>query len=321
MTEHKRHKISSYPLLLVLSVSLVCLLCTVLVSQDTLQVKVDLVTVGVRVTDSRGRDVRGLKTEHFSVFDDGVPQKIEFFSDEEQPITLGILFDHSDSMKYNAKIDRAKEAALALVRSAHERSELFYITFDDVVTLEQDFTTDRKRIESAIQKTKLGGGTSLYDAVFRGVERTSRASLSRQAIVVISDGTDQNSRRRLKDVIAVLRESKIQVYTIGYFGGNEEQLFRRSGSRLELIDGTQIDNPRIVLNQLAKESGGLSFFPKSDRELARAIEEITNDLRTQYTVAFYPQSSDAERRYHELRVTVRGGRYNVRARPGYGARQ
>src|SRR5262245_15250685 len=98
-----------------------------LFAQDTLQVKVSLVTVGVRVTDSRGRDVRGLNQEAFSVFDDGVRQPIQFFSEMEQPITLGILFDRSDSMKYNAKIDRAKEAALRLVRSTLEGSEFFYI--------------------------------------------------------------------------------------------------------------------------------------------------------------------------------------------------
>jgi len=287
-------------------------------AQDTLRVKVSLVTVGVRVTDSRGRDVRGLKVDRFSVFDDGVPQKIEFFSEIEQPITLGIIFDHSDSMKYNDKIQRAKEAALTLVRSTREGSEFFYIAFDDQVKVLADFTTDPLQVESAIQKTKLGGGTSLYDAVLKGVELTKKAKLPRQALVIISDGTDQHSRRRLADVLKTVRESKMQVYTIGYFSGNEEALFRRSGSRVELIDGSLVDNPRVVLQKLARESGAESFFPRSDKELARAVQEIGSDLRTQYTLAFYPTSLDSETGYHELRVTVRG-RYDVRARPGYGA--
>ena len=87
---------------------------------------------------------------------------------------------------------------------------------------------------------------------------------------------------------------------------------------MELINGTLVDNPRDVLQKVARESGAASFFPRSDKELAKAVEEIVSDLRTQYTVAFYPQSLDAETRYHQLRVTVRGGRYDVRARPGYG---
>src|SRR2546422_3627164 len=99
------------------------IIALLLISQDTLQVKVSLVTVGVRVTDSRGRNVPNLKADNFSVFDDGVAQKIEFFSNEEQPITLGILLDHSFSMLDNFKIDRAKEAASALVRATRDRSE------------------------------------------------------------------------------------------------------------------------------------------------------------------------------------------------------
>src|SRR5262245_12717814 len=242
-----------------LSLAILLLLPTV---QDTLRVKVNLVTVAVRVTDSRGRDVRGLKAEDFSIFDDGVAQKIEFFSDAEQPITFGVLFDHSDSMKYNDKIDRAKEAAQALVRSAHTGSEFFYIAFDDEVKVAADFTTDLQQVESAIQQTKLGGGTALYDAVLAAVKLSARASLPRQTIVIISDGTDQHSRAHLADVLKVVRESRIQVYAIGYFGGQEEEWFRKSGARIELIDGSLVDNPRDVLQRLARESGAASFFPR-----------------------------------------------------------
>jgi Ca-activated chloride channel homolog len=298
-----------------LSLAILLLLPTV---QDTLRVKVNLVTVAVRVTDSRGRDVRGLKAEDFFVFDDGVAQKIEFFSDAEQPITFGVLFDHSDSMKYNDKIDRAKEAAQALVRSAHTGSEFFYIAFDDEVKVAADFTTDLQKVESAIRQTKLGGGTALYDAVLAAVKLSARATLPRQTIVIISDGTDQHSRARLADVLKVVRESRIQVYAIGYFSGQEEELFRRSGARIELIDRSLVDNPRDVLQRLARESGAASFFPRSDKELAKAVESITSDIGTQYTLAFYPESPDAENRYHQLRVTTRNGRYEVRARPGYG---
>jgi VWFA-related protein len=171
-------------------------------------------------------------------------------------------------------------------------------------------------MESAIRDTKLGGGTSLYDAIIRAVELSKKAQLAQKVLVIISDGADQHSRRRLADALRVVRESEVQVYTIGYFSGTEEQMFRKGGSRIELVDGTIIDNPRAVLQRIAQESGAASFFPRSDKELDKAIEEITRDVRTQYTLAFYPQSSEADK-YHELRVTVRSGRYNVRARPGY----
>jgi Ca-activated chloride channel homolog len=289
-----------------------------LLPQDTLQVKVSLVTVGVRVTDSRGRNVLGLKAEDFSIYDDGALQKIEFFSNEEQPITLGILLDRSFSMSYNDKLQRAKEAARTLVRAAHKGSEYFYFAFDDQVRLASDFTTDSERIQAIIQQTGLGGGTSLYDAIVQGLALAGRAQLARQALIIISDGADQHSMHELPETMRIVRESEMQIYTIGYFGPEEEALFRRSGPKVELSDGRFIDNPRDLLARVARESGAESFFPRSDAELMKAVEEITNDLRTQYTVAFYPSTEGSENRYHQLRVTVRDRRYNVRARPGYG---
>lgn len=287
------------------------------VTQDTLRVKVSLVTVGVRVTDSRGRNVLGLKAQDFSIFDDGIAQNIEFFSSEEQPITLGILLDRSFSMSYNRKLERAKEAAGALIRSAHEGSEYFYFAFDDQVRLQSDFTTDRERVQSAIQRTDLGEGTSLYDAIIEGLALCSRAQLPRQALVIISDGADQHSRHELQETMRIVRESKMQIYTIGYFAPEEDKLFRSSRRKVPLAGGRLIDNPRQVLEKIARESGAESFFPRSDAELSKAVEEITNDLRTQYTLAFYPQSVDRDSNYHQLKVMVRGD-YKVRARPGYG---
>jgi Ca-activated chloride channel family protein len=287
-----------------------------LVPQDTLKVSVNLVTVGVRVTDTKGRNVRGLKAENFSVFDDGIPQKLEVFSSDEQSVALGILLDHSSSMGFNAKLDRAKEAAAALVRSTQAGSEFFFFAFDNVVPETAYVTSDRQQIESAIQRTSLGFGTSLYDAILRGVGLYSRAQLPRQALVIISDGADQHSSHHLEEALQAVRESETQVFTIGYFTEEEEAQFR-GNAKPRLADGRAIDNPRKVLEELARDSGAESFFPKSDAELAKAVEKIEDDLRTQYTLAFYP-TSVLENHYHELRVQVRGGRYEVRARPGYG---
>src|ERR1700746_559467 len=181
-----------------------------LIPQETLQVKVSLVTVGVRVTDPRGRNVAGLKAEDFSVFDDGVAQKIEFFSNEEQPITLGILLDHSLSMSYNAKLDRAKEAARTLVHTAREGSEYFYLPFDDQVKVGADFTIEREKVDDAIQQTNLGGGTSLYDAILQGLTLCGKAQLPRQALVIISDGADQHSKHQLPELLKTVRESQLQ---------------------------------------------------------------------------------------------------------------
>jgi VWFA-related protein len=170
------------------AVIVIPLIAAGLFAQDTLRVAVNLVTVSVRVTDARGRNVLGLKAEDFSIFDDGVRQKIEFFSSEEQPITLGILLDRSSSMDYHEKFDRAKEAARTLIRSTREGSEYFYFAFDDQVKLAADFTMDRDKVQSAIDRTTIGNGTSLYDATIEALTLCSRAQLPRQALIIISDG-------------------------------------------------------------------------------------------------------------------------------------
>jgi Ca-activated chloride channel homolog len=293
-------------------------LLPLLIVQEPIRVDVSLVTVGVRVLDSRGRDVRGLKVEDFAVIDDGVPQNIAFFSGETKPITLGILVDHSSSMEYGKKIDRAKDAALALVKGAREGSEFFYIAFDNHVEIASNFTTDRNQVEAAIQKTVPDGGTSLYDAILEGVMLTGSAHLSRQALIIISDGGDQHSTHKLQEILSAVRESEIQIYTIGYFSKEEETQYEDSGSKVTLINGEKVDNPRLALESIARESGGESYFPRSDEQLAKAVRDINEDLRTQYTIAFYPHSTDRDNRYHQLRVTVPGTRYRVRARAGYG---
>jgi Ca-activated chloride channel family protein len=288
--------------------------------QQVIRVDVSLVTVGVRVTDSRGRDVSGLKAKDFSISEDGVPRDIAFFSNEPQAITLGIVVDRSSSMAYGSKLDRAKDAARALVNGTREGSEFFYIEFDEVVNVGADFTSDRQNLISAIQRTVLGGGTSLYEAILKGLILTDRAQLPRRALVVISDGADQHSTHKLSETIRFVRESEIQIFTIGYFSREEEQLFRASTSKMMRIDGKELDNPLIALEKVAEESGGDFFFPRSDKELAEAVSQISEDLRTQYTLAFYPRFQDRENRYHELRVNVRNRSYKVRARPGYGTR-
>ena len=235
-----------------------------LLAQDTLQVKVSLVSLGVRVTDSRRRNVTGLKEGDFTVFDNGVAQKIEFFSDEEQPVTMGILLDRSDSMQYNSKLDRAKEAAQQLIRATRKGSEYFYIAFDNYPKLEQDFTADPEQIQSAVRQTTLGGGTSLYDAVVQAVELRKKAQLPRQSLVIISDGADQHSTHTLNDVLGLVQESEVQIYTIGYFDKREEEQFRNAQnieSTVTLINGQRIDNPHVVLEKLARDSGGEAFSP------------------------------------------------------------
>jgi Ca-activated chloride channel family protein len=291
-----------------------------LLQEPTIRVSVDLVTIGVRVTDGKGRDITGLRREDFEVYEEGVRQEIASFSGEEQPITLGILLDHSSSMAENSKLERAKDAAFSLVRASRAGSEFFFVPFDDKVSVTADFTREHDRVEAALRAVTLGGGTSLYDAILEGLARSSRAGYPRQVLVVISDGADQHSAHRFEDVIATIRESRVQLYGIGYFSKTEEEMFHDGGATLYALDGTAVDNPRHVLQRLAKESGAQSFFPRSDGDLRGAVERITMDVRSQYTLGYYPSSPPRAGEYRRIAVKVRGKSYVVRARPGYGTR-
>jgi Ca-activated chloride channel homolog len=286
----------------------------------SIRVEVGLVTVGVRVAERSGREVAGLVLRNFTLYEDGVVQKIESFSNEEQPIALGILLDRSESMSENFKLERAKEAAVALVRAVRPGSAFAYLPFDHEVRGTVGYHTDRLRVEQEISATTLGGGTSLYDAILVGLSRAAGASHARRALVVFSDGSDQHSLHTLEEVVHAVQESQVQLYGIGYFSKEEEAIFHTGPAKISLLNGQQIDNPRVVFQRLAKESGAEAFFPRSDQDLRRTIDRITTDLRTQYTLAYQPSRPLTAGEYRRIEVKVQGGRWRVRARPGYGTR-
>lgn len=300
-----------------LGFALLLMLGAGMAGQPILRVEVRLVSAGVQVTDNKGREIEGLTAKDFKLYDNDIAQKIAFFSNEELPISLEILFDRSSSMSYGNKLDRAREAASSLVRSSHPQTEFLYIPFDDGISPAEDFLQDRGMIESQIQKTVLGGGTSLYDAIIEGLNRCAKARQPRQTVVVISDGADENSVHTLDQVIQRLYESQVQFYAIGYFEPWQYNLFKSAEQGFYTLEGKLVDNPRFVLQHLAKKSGGEAYFPESDEDLGRAIEKISKDLRPRYTLAFYPPDGAREGEYHHIKVKLDRPGLRVRARAGY----
>ena len=303
------------------STSLIHALAALLLAllQDTLTVTVSLVRLGVTVADSRGRNVTGLKNQDFRLSVNGVPREIAFFSDGPQPISLGIVLDQSFSMSYDNKLERAKEAAHTLVHAVHDGSEYFYVTFDDEVRIVRSVTSDRSDIDFAIDATALGRGTSLFDAVIQGIDLSRKTMRHRQVLVVISDGADTHSKEKLATLMKAARESEVQIYTIGYFNPEEDQLFRTNGAEIKMTART-VHNPRVVLTELSEQSGGKAFFPKTDTAMTAAVQAIVNDLRSQYTIEFYRQPTDNDT-YQELRLLIQGHRGAIRTRSGFGGRQ
>jgi Ca-activated chloride channel family protein len=283
----------------------------------TFAVGVELVTVGVQVTDRKGTHVEGLRKNDFLLYEDGVPQSISFFVEQEQPISMGVLLDQSRSMK-GGKFDCVKRAALTFLSQAPQSSEFLFISFDHRVQKVCEFTTSAGEVKCFVQATEeSAGGTSLYDAIVAALEQFSHAHHPRQALLVITDGADQHSRTPLAEVVHRLQGSMVQLHLVGYFSSFESDLFSESGETVELIDGSEIDNPRVVFDRLSRDSGARAWFPESDNELQVAARQISTDLRSQYALAYYPPDQSDSNKYRRIKVRVFRKGVNVRARHGY----
>jgi len=281
----------------------------------TFRSDVDLISLAVRVSDRADRDVAGLSASQFTVYENRVAQKIAFFSAEQQPLSLGILLDVSGSMAANGKLDEAKQALAAIVNAGHPDNEWLFLRFHRDVETVTGFTSDRSRVLAAIAATQTEPeGTSVYDAVARALCLLKSAKHPRQALIVITDGADQHSHRTLDELVPLVEAARAQLFLIGCFGKEEAAYFQTSEKKIALVTGQEIDNPRFAFARLAQESGAEYFFATSPGKLQEAVDSIARQLRTQYTLAYYPPPGEGYRRI-EVKVASHG--LKVRARRGY----
>ena len=179
-----------------------------------LRVDVRLVNVFATVTDENGRYVEGLKASDFTLDEDGVRQQISHFNaSTDQPVSVGILLDTSNSME--RKISPATRAVDRFLRDIHEDDDIFLMTFDGSVKVRQDFTSDRDKLWGALQKIKLGAGTSLYDGVIQGTDKLKKGKYPKKAVLLISDGMDTSSEHDYDVARLAVRESEMLLYAMG----------------------------------------------------------------------------------------------------------
>ena len=275
----------------------------------------NLQSIAAQVTDSRGNSLTGLSVEDFTLLEDGRPQRIAFFGAERQPVSLAILLDSSRSMTFGGKFQRARALLAPLLRADRGGDEIFLVPFTDQVEEFRQLTEEERLHPPLPNKPVPGSGTALYDALAAALCHMKFAQNRRQAIVVVTDGADQNSRLSLDQVVGLARTSSAQIFTIGFFEKSEYDGFRRRTKTVTLQGEREIDNPLIVFERLAKESGAEAFFPTSDDDLKRAIDRISSILEAQYTLAYYPLNIDRLRRI-EVKVNRLGAK--VAARRGFG---
>ena len=295
------------------------------------QVRVDvrLVNVVATVTDDRGRYVGNLSAEDFVVEEDGVPPKLSHFSqDQNIPVSVGILLDTSGSM--DKKIRTAVDAVDRFIRQIHEDDEIFLMTFSSKPLLRQDFTSNRDKLSQALRKLWVTGGTALYDALEDGLDKLHSGTHDKRAILLITDGQDTSSLAKLDDVLRAVRKSGSLIYPIGispltYARGSDHVPFSwplpsiLSGKR-PVSTSRRDEVDMNVLHALADNSGGRAFllsesYIRRGAEIDKVLNAVAEELRSQYTLGYYPEHPD-DGRYHSIRVRSKTGD-SVRTRRGY----
>jgi Ca-activated chloride channel homolog len=256
-----------------------------------LRVDVPLVLIPVHVTTPRGASVTNLAEKNFHLFEDGVEQTITHFGSEDAPLSIGVLFDASGSMRN--KIRKSTEAAAAFFKTANADDEFFLIEFNERPRLAVPFTRDSDAICKHMAHTHATGRTSLLDAIHLAMIQMKDAKNLRKAIVIVSDGGDNRSRYSETEIMSAMREADVQVYAMGIF--DPEDVPKRTPEERY--------GPRL-LDELAKETGGRHFPVRNLNDLPGVCERIGNELRNQYLIGYSPANGIADGSYRHVRVTV-----------------
>ena len=270
-----------------------------------ISVDVALVVLHATVSDRKGGFVSDLGERDFEVYEDGTPQPIRLFSNEDIPVTVGLVVDHSTSMF--PKLAEVTAAARAFVRSSNREDEMFVVNFNEKVSLGLPaavrFTDSTTELGNAVEATATRGQTALYDAIAKGLEQLKAGSRDKKVLVVVSDGGDNASARTLAQVMELAGQSSAVIYTVGIFDESDQE-----------------SNPG-VLKRLAQATGGEAFLPERIGDVVAICERIARDIRHQYTIGYVPVNPAHDGAYHAIRVLARAkghhDKLSVRTRTGY----
>jgi len=272
----------------------------------TFTVGVEVVSLSLVVTDPGGHQVAGLGPDDITLLEDGVPQPISIFAQEEWPIRLQVMLDGSGSMGQALPV--AKRAAKRLLRTLRPKDEAEVAQFNRRLDVLQESTGDQAALERAIDQVSPHGDTALYNALYVTLKDEARRGnadeLSRRAIVVLTDGEDTASMVSDEQLIDLARRAGVVIYTIGLLTPPA------AGQQPATV-------PTYVLTALARETGGRAYFPRSLAELDGAYDRIASELRTLYGVGYVPLTPSADGRWRRIAIRTHQGSLQVRHRSGY----
>jgi Ca-activated chloride channel homolog len=299
---------------------------------QTIRVRVDMVSLPVVVTDKIGRRVTDLKKEDFQVFEDGVQQEIAGFAATDEPINVALALDTSGSAEM--ELAKIQNAAIAFVNQLHPDDEVAVLSFSDDVRLQEDFTIDRDRNEYGIKKTRTGNCTTLYEAVWLSLEEVLKPIKQRKALVLFTDGVDSCSRKASSsETLDLSKETEATIYCV-YYNTEMDQYKKRSAkSVLDPGIWTPFPSPsptigtgqagshedyqqgRRYLADLAENSGGLMFDGMTD--LNNAFAQIAKELASQYSIGYYSSNAKNDGKFRKIQVKINKPGFVVRTKKGY----
>jgi Ca-activated chloride channel family protein len=254
-----------------------------------LRVDSTLALIPVHVATAAGSSVTDLSKENFRILEDNVEQRISYFATEDAPVSVGLLFDTSGSMR--AKMHQSAEAAQAFFQTANSEDEFFLVEFNDRPKLSIGFTPDSSEVSRQISRMKPTGRTSLLDAIHLALVQMKRARNPRKALVILSDGGDNHSRKTATEIRRDVKESEVEIYAMGIFDSED----------MGKLPIEERNGPHL-LDELAAATGGTHFPVERLSDLAGIAAQIGNQLRSEYVLGYSPISEAHDGKYH--RVTV-----------------
>jgi Ca-activated chloride channel homolog len=275
--------------------------------EPLLRVDSALVLIPAHVSHAWGDPVTGLTAHRFHVFEDDVEQTIASFTSEDAPVSIGVLFDASGSMRN--KMEKASEAAATFFRTANSGDEFFLVEFAGRVKVSVPLTSDANELYQRITHIKPSGQTPLFDAIHVALKQMKGAHNVRKALVILSDGGDNWSTHTFHQVREALVESDVQVYAMGIFDNGDGNPHRAP---------EEVRGP-MILEDLASQTGGRLFTVDDLEDLPRIAARISRELREQYVLGYYSKNSSRDGKYRRVKVTVNGELPGVRVyyRAGY----
>lgn len=308
--------------------------------QATIRASVNMVSLPVVVTDKDGRRITTLTKDDFQVFENGVQQEIAGFGATDEPVDVALLLDTSGSTE--RKLAKIQNAAIEFVRQLHPDDEVAIISFADDVKLQSDFTIDRNKNEYGIKKTRSGGWTVAYEAVWLALEEVLKPIKERKALVVFSDGVDTRSfRASMGETLDLAKETKATIYCV-YYNTEDDQYTRKPtdpyptpqippviiGTGPQVTRTTRppvyggpgtTSNEYIIgreyLNKLAEYSGGMVF--DGGQDLSYAFSAVAKELASQYSIGYYPRDTKQDGKFRKVEVKLNKPDLRARTKKGY----